>query len=482
MKHILDSKIRSAFPAESVFKTPDRYSVFSGKILPSFIKDWLIAKYSDSYGNLDTQSISDFLKEHIPDKNSNIKSRLRVNKEELVLLSRLLIETDIKNNLLRFAIPDMGIKITEGLIPDYLAKKHSELKDGEVWGVITIIYKPPIDKVQGHIELIDFKAFNPYDVDVDYFIEARKEFSISEWVDLIIRSMEYNPDYINPDDLSQSFTFARKLLFLSRLIMHVEPNINMIELAPKGTGKSYVFGNLSKYGWLVSGGVVSRAKLLYDMQRKTPGLLKLYDFVALDEIETIKFTDENEIQGALKNYLESGTYTVGDYRGVSNSGLILLGNIQLNEYYRPMNNSYFSGLPMIFKSSALLDRFHGFIEGWDLVRITEDIKVRGQTLNVEYFSEILHKLREIGDYTMIVDEMLDIPKNADTRDVKAVIKLTTAYLKLLFPHVKSKEDVSKEDFHKYCLTPAIYKRSVIRKQLSMIDPEYKEQMPIISIK
>ena len=264
--------------------------------------------------------------------------------------------------------------------------------------------------------------------------------------------------------------------------MHVEPNINMIELAPKGTGKSYVFGNLSKYGWLVSGGVVSRAKLLYDMQRKTPGLLKLYDFVALDEIETIKFTDENEIQGALKNYLESGTYTVGDYRGVSNSGLILLGNIQLNEYYRPMNNSYFSGLPMIFKSSALLDRFHGFIEGWDLVRITEDIKVRGQTLNVEYFSEILHKLREIGDYTMIVDEMLDIPKNADTRDVKAVIKLTTAYLKLLFPHVKSKEDVSKEDFHKYCLTPAIYKRSVIRKQLSMIDPEYKEQMPIISIK
>jgi ATP-dependent Lon protease len=183
--------------------------------------------------------------------------------------------------------------------------------------------------------------------------------------------MEYNPD--NKDSQTGFSSIDRKLLFLSRLLIFVEPNLNLIELAPKGTGKSYVFGNLSKYTWMFSGGVVSRAKLLYDIGRRTPGIIENYDFVTFDEIETIKFANEDELLGALKNYLESGRFTVANYSGSSEAGLMMLGNISLSPDWRPLSNRYFASLPGFFQSSALMDRIHGFIEGWKLIRLNQGL-------------------------------------------------------------------------------------------------------------
>ena len=102
----------------------------------------------------------------------------------------------------------------------------------------------------------------------------------------------------------------QKLEFLTRLFIFVEPRLNVVELAPKGTGKSYVFGNLSKYGWLVSGGKVTRAKLFYDKQKQQNGIIKNHDFTVFDEIQTITFQEPSEIQAALKSYLESGKTTI----------------------------------------------------------------------------------------------------------------------------------------------------------------------------
>ena len=476
----LDRKIQEYFPGESVYKIPSRYSVFSGKTLPSFIKDWLIKKYTDGNGELDKESLLSFMAKHIPQKKSNIRNRLRTHREEVTILTRFLVENDIRNDRLHFSIPDLGIKLNEGRIPEYVAKKYKELKDGEIWGVITLIYISPQGKEKGYIELIKFKPFKPYNVDLEFFKDVRKKFTLDEWIDILIRSMEYNPDFNDPEKGFDSIT--KKLLFLSRLLIFVEPNLNIIELAPKGTGKSYIFGNLSKYGWLFSGGVVSRAKLLYDVGRRSSGIIEKYDFITLDEIETIKFTDESELQGALKNYLESGKFTVADYIGTSSAGMMLLGNIQLTSNKLPVYNQYFKMLPFFFQSSALLDRFHGFIEGWRLIRVNEDLIVKGYTLNVEYFSEILHMLRESSNYSFIVGELVDIPKGADTRDKKAIIHLASAYLKLLFPHVESPDDIDRNDFNNFCLKPAIEKRQIIRKQISLIDPEFKTDLPDIRVK
>ena len=470
----LDIKIKNYFPDESVYKIPERYSVFSGKNLPSFIKDWLIKRFTDSDGMLDSEGLLRFLNEHIPQKDNKIKGRLINDREEVTILTRLVIEPEVKTGILRFSIPDIGIKLNEGRVQPFIAKKHPELKGGEVWGVVKLAYLPPQGGEKGIIEMVDYKPFKPYDVDIEYFRHVRSEFTVEEWIDLLIRSMEYNPQGF--DSLTQ------KLLFLSRLLIFVEPRLNMIELAPKGTGKSYIFGNLSKYGWLISGGTVSRAKLFYDVAKNTMGIITMYDFIAMDEIQTIRFSDESELRGALKNYLESGVFTVANIRQTSSAGLMLLGNIPLDSIKRPLNKQYFSELPDFFHDTALLDRFHGFIEGWRLPRINENLKVRGYALNVEYLSEILHSLRELSDFASIVSELMDIPKNADTRDTTAIKRLTTAYLKLLFPHVKSTADINKSDFKNFCLEPALEKRGIIRKQISMIDREFKEDLPEIKIK
>ena len=472
-------KIKEHFPEESLYKSKDRYNVFSGKILPSFIKDWLVKKFTDNYDNLDSSALLSFMEKHIPSEKSNIKSQLRTHRKEMTILTRFIVENDIRNNILKFSIPDLGIKPNEGRIPDYIAKKYPELQDGEVWGVITLVYIPPIEREKGVIELIKFNPFKPYNVDLDYYRNARSYFSIEEWLDVLIRAMEYNPDY---NELENGFdSLTKKLLFVSRLLVFVEPNLNIMELAPKGTGKSYIFGNLSKYGWMFSGGVVSRAKLLYDIQKKSSGIIENYDFVTMDEIETIKFSDENELQGALKNYLESGKFSIANYNGMSSAGLMLLGNIQLSSSNQPININYFSGLPKFFQSSALLDRFHGFIKGWKLTRINEDLIIKGQTLNVEYFSEILHSLRNESFYSHIVGQLLEIPKGADTRDVKAVVRLATGYLKLLYPHITSVSDINRNDFNNFCLKPSLEKRKIIKRQLSLMDPEFDGNIPDIKI-
>ena len=469
----LDEKIVQAFPDESVIKIPQNYSVFAGKNLPSFIKDYLIKRYTDNYGILDRNGVLKFLEEHIPSKDNDLKNRLRTYREEVTVLTRFIVETDLKNDKLLFSIPDLSIKSSEGRIPDHIAKKNKELKDGELWGVVTLSYQPPEGREKGYVELVNYRAFKPYKVDIDYFRSARKEFEIKEWIDLLIRSMEYNPDGFESS--------SQKLMFLSRLLIFLEPRLNMIELAPKGTGKSYIFGNLSKYSWIISGGRVTRAKLFYDMTKKSMGAITLYDFVTMDEIQTITFSDPAEIQAALKSYLEFGYTTVANVKLISQAGLIIMGNMALSRDKKPIRLKYFSELPEIFKESALLDRFHGFIEGWKLPRISENLKINGWTLNVEYFSEILHELRDKPIYSTIVNDLMEVPSKADTRDTTAVKRIATAYLKLLFPNVNSTSEIDKEDFNNYCLKPAIEKRQIIRSQIHLIDEEFSDEMPDIKI-
>jgi ATP-dependent Lon protease len=195
----------------------------------------------------------------------------------------------------------------------------------------------------------------------------------------------------------------------------------------------------------------------------------------LDEIQSISFPDEEEVRGALKGYLESGEYRVGDYRGVGDAGFVLLGNITEDSMDEDIN--MFRELPSAFQESALIDRFHGFIRGWDIPRMKENMKAEGWGLNVEYFSEILHTIRGDIRYRGIIDELLRVPKGADTRDTEAIKRLATGFLKLLFPHSLIAEEVNIIEFEEYCLKPAMSMRSIIRKQLHIMDSEYSEGIP-----
>ena len=323
--------------------------------------------------------------------------------------------------------------------------------------------------------MVDYKPFKPYSsVDINYLAGARQNFTTQEWIDLLLSAMEYDPDGF--------VSLTQKIEFLTRLLIFIEPRLNVIELAPKGTGKSYVFGNLSKYGWLVSGGKVTRAKLFFDKAKQQNGIIKNHDFTVFDEIQTIVFQEPAEIQAALKSYLESGKTTIDNNEFSSECGLMLMGNIPLTSQNMPVSNMYFDNLPENFRESALLDRFHCFIEGWLLPRVNKSMIFKGWTINVEYFSEILHSMRTQNVYGLIFDQLVKFEEKADVRDSNAIKRIAVGYMKLLFPHWRSIDDVDTNVFDMYCLQPAIHRRGIVKEQCHNIDPEFKTRMPDIWLK
>ena len=478
MKEDLQQKVRQYFSAMSIYKDPKATnSIFAGRNLPSFVKDYLLKRYLNiSTGEIDTLGLNAFLDKVIPANGGTVKDDILAGKE-VTLLARFSIYIDLVKGEKQFAIPDYGIKQREGIIPDYVYAKHpGELVDGEKWGIVKLCLLPDDDNdKKNHVRMVDFKPFKPYSsVDIEYLREARQHFTNEEWFDVLLSAMEYDPD---------GFTsMTQKMEFLTRLLIFIEPRLNVIELAPKGTGKSYVFGNLSKYGWLVSGGKVTRAKLFYDKQKQQNGIIKNHDFTVFDEIQTIIFQEPAEIQAALISYLESGKTTIDNNEFTSECGLMLMGNIPLSANRLPISPNYFDSLPNNFKESALLDRFHSFIEGWKLPRVNDSMIFNGWTINVEYFSEILHTMRIQNSYGLLFDELVEFEAKSDVRDSKAIKRIATAYMKLFFPHWQKVEDVDKEMFNLYCLQPAIYRRGIIKEQCHLIDSEFKARMPEVRVK
>jgi len=477
-------KLHQNFADMLVFKSPEQGKFFSTLSLPSFMRDWLVMKFSDEKGTIDKNEVSQYVKRTIPRKEQweQIKHELTRNMQSVRFLAKVKIEIDIATNSAYFALPDFGVpkKKNEAKVDWNVIDSNKDylLSPNEVWGIVEIICEPADTNGKNSginiLKMTDFAPFCPYTTDLDYYADARNNFTIDEWIDILLAAIDYNPSGYACNE--------QKLTMISRLLPFVEKRVNLIELAPKGTGKSYLFSQISKYGWLVSGGSISRAKMFYDINKRTSGLASHYDYVAYDEIQSITFPDKNEMQGALKGYLESGEYRVGDYRGIGESGLILLGNIEDEKMNTNIN--MFEDLPPFFhEDTALLDRFHGFIKGWKIPRMKESLKVNGWALNSEYFTEIIHLLRNELIYRAIVDEILEIPKNADTRDTEAVKRICTGFLKLLYPNVRSTSSLNLDEFNTYCLQPAIGMRSIIKTQLGIMDSEFRgKAMPDIRIK
>lgn len=325
-------RFRDAFDEMVVFKDLKRSNFISSFKLPSFMRDWVIKRFQDEDGEIDVEQATDFIREFIPKKDDwkSILNRVVNFQETVRFLAKISVSIDIKTQTVSFELPDFGLGVKETVIPPDVWERCSTalLKSEENWGVIEIGYLyPQSAKEPGKIKLIDFQDFTPYIVDLDDFKYARESFSLPEWIDIILGAVDYNADGYR--DMEQ------KLTMLQRLLPFVEKQINLLELAPAGTGKSYLFGQISRHGWLVSG-KVTRAKLIYDFARKKDGVVALRDFVALDEIREAEYMQDTEIQSALQAIMENGKYRAPDsHEVVVDAGIIFLGNIasaNMNEY------------------------------------------------------------------------------------------------------------------------------------------------------
>lgn len=476
----ISEKIKEYFPDLAIMKNSANNGLFSGRNLPSFVKDYIIRRFASEDGIADRDMVNEYLINKMPDNIAIIKNRLLAG-EQINVTVRFIIKSDLASGRTTFSVPDAQITSNAFVSPQLLEEYKDELTDGERWGNITLNYVEPQGRRSGYIEMTTYKSFEPYRVDYSYFLKARENFCIEEWIDLLIATMEYDPDTFD--------TIEQKQEFITRLLILVEPRLNMIELGPKGTGKSYIYNNLSKYVWLLSGGKTSRAKMFYNKATKQFGLVKNHDAVVIDEISTFGFSDPDEMQSILKGYLEAGKATVDNVLFQSECGIGLAGNIPLTSELKPTDSKYFQKLPDMFQESATMDRFHSFIEGWKLPRLEAGSILQGWTLNAEYFSSILHHLRTETEYESLFDQLVEYDSSCDLRDLKAVKKVATAYTKLLFPQVKSLDDLTPEDtdtfrqlYQDYCLNPAIYRRGIIREQCHLIDKEFSKEMPVFKLK
>ena len=478
-----NNKLREYFEDMVVYKDLKTSNFFSSLGLPSFLRDWVLKKFEDDEGNYNIEEVTGFIKTYLPQKEEwiSIKNRIIYENERVKILSKIGIDIDIRTGEISFSIPNFSLTNRETIIeaPVWERYKDELTKSQETWGVIELGYRLPDDtakpKIPGKIKMTGFVNFCPYTADLDYYKDVRAQFEISEWIDILLGAMDYNAAGYNNE--------GEKLAMLTRLLPFIEKRLNLLELAPKGTGKSYVFGNISKYGLLTDGGKITRSKMFYDVSRRAPGFIVGNDYVAIDEVKLVTFSDINEMRSIMQGYMERGRFNVSGYEGESFAGVVLLGNISvenMDEY-----NNMLSELPDLFRESALVDRIHGFIKGWDIPEMRDNLKVSGWALNSEYFCTVLHMLRDDVSYRAIVDQIVDVSDNAYVRHTEAVKRIATAYLKLLFPHVRAAENVNLKLFNRYCLRPAVNMRKIICRQLSILDAEYKKddkQMPEFKVK
>ena len=479
-------KLRNCFDEMVVYKDLKKSNFFSALSLPSFMRDWLLKRFGDGDGHFESDELLRFVQTYLPRKDDwiAIKNRVIIENERVKFLAKVSVDIDIKTGGISFSLPDFGLTSKDTIIENTVWDdcKDDLVHGREAWGMIEIGYRPPVDyhvpkgTDKGKIKLVAFKNFCPYTINIDYYKDARGEFSASEWLDVLLGAVDYNASgYLGDEE--------KKLTMLTRLLPFVEKRLNLIELAPKGTGKSYLFGRVSRFGWLSSGGVMSRAKMFYDQNKRMEGLVAGNDFITLDEVQTISFTDTDEMRAALKGYLESGIFTVGNYEGIADAGIILCGNIKKETMDADGYSNMFRELPSVFHESALIERFHGFIKGWNIPRMNDDLKISGWALNSEYFCSILHELRGDMSYRAIVDELIEVPEAADTRDTEAIKRIATAYLKLFFPNVRKSSDITVREFKRYCLDRARKMRDTIKYQLGILDVEYRgKDIPVFSIR
>ena len=471
---MVEEKLRDVFADMVVLKSPQRASFFKDLKMPSFMRDWIVMKFSDDEGSVDRERIINYVKRYVPSKEDYEQLKFQLTSGETVtILARIRVSVDIKTGDTLFEMPDFGDTKSGagGIIEKRIVEQWQStlLKESENWGIIELTWMQDFSKkkASGFIKMIDYKPFCPYSVDLEDYKEGRRSFSTDEWIDVLISAADYNAGGFESS--------SQRLLFLQRLLPFVEKSLNIIELAPPGTGKSYLFGQISRFGWLVSG-KSTRAQLIYNKTSKREGVVAYKDYVALDEIREADYMKDTEMHSSLQQIMENGSFKADDGHLVNvDAAIVFLGNISGNS----MNEHVFmfEELPVPFHRSPFLDRLHGFIKGWDLPRMNDDMKANGWALNSEYFSSILHELRNNSSYRGIVDDMLDIPPKADTRDTEAIRKICTAYTKLLFPHAESTADISPDDFDTYCLQPALEMRSIIREQMGLVD--FKEAGKVV---
>jgi len=465
---LLDVKLRRAFDSYLVRK--ELVHEHEMARLPRFISEYLIAKFylEGEPTQEEIRKLQNFIAIHFPELRDKDKILHDIMTQGIyTLMDEFKVETDIKGAKHRLLIPCLNVRDAK-VLPTILDENSDLLRSG-MWGVATLRYVPQDQSAMESVDtstpvlMTKFTPFEVVNVKLSEFAVKRQLFTRSEWIDTLVKSVGLNPD---------AYDDNQKLLILLRLVPLVESNCNILELGPKATGKTYLYRNISYATRLISGGRVSPATLFYNIATKTVGEIGARDCVVLDEIGKLVFANSEEMIGKLKDYMVDGFFERGPKRAQARASLVFMGNMELINLGKPSSRDVVSALPLFMRDSALLDRIHSFIPGWELPKIMQSSYhlARGYGIVVDYLSEVFHQMSMQGSYSDIISERVTIEASENSgvtiRDEKAIKKVASGLLKLLCPDRNcEKDDLS------LAMKVAVDSRQRVNSLSSLVSPQ-----------
>ena len=457
----LDDKINERFPGLVVRKDLVK-AVKGNAIVPSYVLEFLLGQYCATNDEASIQSgietVKEILRKHYVHRNEAglIRSNIR-EKGRWKVIDKISVDLNTDRDVYEATFSNLGIK--KVIIDSGTVKTHPKLLVSGVWCIVDVEYEHSEDKnvapwVLGSIKPIQLSKF-----DYDAYLQARAGFTTDEWIDLLFQTVGFDPEM---------FGRRSKLLQLMRLVPFVERNYNLIELGPKGTGKSHIFSEFSPHGILISGGEVTVPKLFVNNSSGKIGLVGYWDVVAFDEFAGRQKRVDKALVDIMKNYMANKSFSRGVETLGAEASMVFVGNTKHTVPYMLKHSDLFEELPEKYYDSAFIDRLHTYVPGWEIDVIRGEMFSTGYGFVVDYLAEILRHMRN-DDYSNRYRDLFSLSSDISTRDRDGVNKTFSGMMKLLFPADNATEAEVEEILHL-----AMEGRKRVKDQLLRIDSTYPD--------
>ena len=455
----LDDKINSLFAGLVVRKDLVK-TVKGNAIVPSYVLEYLLGQYCASNDEATIESgietVKEILRKHYVHRNeaglvrSNVKEKGRYK-----VIDRVSVALNDKTDSYEAEFSNLGIK--KVMVDSGTVKSHPKLLVSGVWCIADIEYEFTDEKNVSPWILSKLKPIQLSNFDFENYLASRKEMTTEEWTDLLIQSIGFNPEMLGK---------RNKLMQLIRLIPFCERNYNLMELGPKGTGKSHIYSEFSPHGMLVSGGEVTVPKLFVNNSSGKIGLVGFWDTVAFDEFAGKQKKVDRSLVDIMKNYMANKSFSRGVETHGAEASMVFVGNTKHTVPYMLKNSDLFDELPQQFYDSAFLDRVHFYIPGWEIDVIRGEMFSSGYGFVVDYLAEILRSLRN-HDYSELYKAHFTLSPDISTRDRDGIHKTFSGLMKVLYPQ----GEASKAEIEEL-LQFSIEGRKRVKDQLMRIDTTY----------
>jgi ATP-dependent Lon protease len=459
----LDSVDRKAASVlEGYLVRKDLVRTFSRQFpVPTYVVEFLLGRYCASIDQDEIDEGLEIVQRQLMSRTVKageeelFKARAREN-GEVKIIDLITARLDAKTDSFLATLP--SLRLTDVRISSELVNTHERMLTGGFYAEITVSYDASIAQESNGrpfgVSSLREIQLSKRDV-LEPLAEARKSFTTEEWKDLLFRSIG-----IEPLDLTE----RQKNALLLRMVPFVERNYNLVELGPRGTGKSHLFQQISPYSHLISGGKATVAQMFVNMGTGRRGLVCQYDVICFDEVSGISF-DQKDGVNIMKGYMESGEFSRGKESIRADGSIVLVGNFEVDVEHQQRIGHLFGPMPQEMRNdTAFMDRIHAYLPGWDVPKINKELLTDHFGLVSDFLSECWSQLRNQSRVSSLQNRVF-LGGALSGRDTNAVNKTASGLLKLLYPD--SESPVAEEDLE-WAVRIAMEARRRVKEQQKRI--------------